>query len=56
MLIVGEQHLRRVLATYAAHFNTARPHRALHCVHPVRKRLFPSRSTARSGVDPSSAG
>ena len=29
MLIFGEQHLRRVLAEYAAHYNTARPHRAL---------------------------
>jgi putative transposase len=29
MLIFGERHLRRVLATYAAHYNTARPHRAL---------------------------
>jgi hypothetical protein len=29
MLIFGERHLRRVLATYAAHYNTQRPHRAL---------------------------
>jgi putative transposase len=29
MLIFGEQHLRRVLAAYAAHYNTQRPHRAL---------------------------
>ena len=29
MLIFGERHLRRVLAGYAAHYNTARPHRAL---------------------------
>ena len=29
MLIFGERHLRRVLARYAAHYNTARPHRAL---------------------------
>jgi transposase InsO family protein len=29
MLIFGERHLRRVLTTYAAHYNTARPHRAL---------------------------
>ena len=28
MLIFGEQHLRRVLAAYAAHYNTQRPHRA----------------------------
>ena len=29
MLIFGERHLRRVLAEYAAHYNTQRPHRAL---------------------------
>jgi putative transposase len=29
MLIFGEQHLRRVLAAYAAHYNRQRPHRAL---------------------------
>jgi hypothetical protein len=29
MLIFGERHLRRVLVGYAAHYNTARPHRAL---------------------------
>ena len=29
MLIFGERHLRRVLAQYAAHYNTQRPHRAL---------------------------
>ena len=29
MLIFGERHLRRALAVYVAHYNTARPHRAL---------------------------
>jgi hypothetical protein len=29
MLIFGERHLRRVLAAYAARYNTQRPHRAL---------------------------
>jgi transposase InsO family protein len=29
MLIFGQQHLRRVLAEYAQHYNTRRPHRAL---------------------------
>ena len=29
ILTFGEQHLRRVLAAYAAHYNTRRPHRAL---------------------------
>jgi putative transposase len=35
MLIIGEQHLRRVLAAYAAHYNTQRPHRALQ-LRPAR--------------------
>jgi transposase InsO family protein len=34
MLIFGERHLRRVLAGYADHYNTARPHRALHLRPP----------------------
>ena len=29
ILIFGERHLRKVLAVYAAYYNTARPHRAL---------------------------
>jgi putative transposase len=29
MLIFGEQHLRRVLAACAAHYNRRRPHRSL---------------------------
>ena len=29
MLILGEQHLRRVLAEYTAHYNRRRPHRSL---------------------------
>src|SRR4051812_33273339 len=38
MLIFGERHLQQVLAVYAAHYNTARPHRAL--------RLRPPRQTS----------
>jgi putative transposase len=38
MLIFGERHLRQVLAIYATHYNTARPHRAL--------RLRPPRPTS----------
>jgi hypothetical protein len=45
MLIFGERHLRRVLATYAVHYNTRRPHRAL--------RLRPPRPpTPVPGADP----
>ncbi|MFF1692265.1 integrase core domain-containing protein [Streptomyces sp. NPDC058257] len=35
-LIVNERHLRNVLATYETHFNTHRPHRALHQAAPLR--------------------
>ena len=38
MLIFGKRHLRQVLTGYAAHYNTARPHRAL--------RLRPPRPTS----------
>ena len=38
MLIFGVRHLQRVLAMYAAHYNTARPHRTL--------RLRPPRPTS----------
>src|SRR6185295_8978685 len=38
MLIFGEQHLRRVLTVYSAHYNDRRPHRAL--------RLRPPRPTS----------
>jgi transposase InsO family protein len=41
MLIFGEQHLRRVLAEYAAHYNTARPHRALQLRPPRRTSPVP---------------
>jgi putative transposase len=34
MLIFSERHLRRVLAVYAAYYNTARPHRALRLCPP----------------------
>ena len=35
ILIFGERHLRTVLARYAAHYNSRRPHRALQ-LHPPR--------------------
>jgi transposase InsO family protein len=50
MLIFGEGHLHRVLAVYAAHYNTARPHRALQMRHRAQHHRFPSRSLAGSGV------
>jgi transposase InsO family protein len=44
LLIFGERHLRRVLAEYAAHYNTQRPHRALQ-LRPPR----PEQSAADPG-------
>jgi transposase InsO family protein len=41
MLIFGERHLRRVLAEYAAHYNTRRPHRALQLRPPRSEELVP---------------
>ena len=35
MLIFGERHLRQVLAVYAAHYNTARPHQTLRLRPPL---------------------
>ena len=55
MLIFGEQHLRRVLAAYAAHYNRQRPIERCSCAHHVRDRLSPSQPTAGSGADRSSA-
>jgi putative transposase len=51
MLIFGERHLRQVLVGYAAHYNTARPHRALQLRPPRPTCRFPGRSIAGSGVD-----
>jgi putative transposase len=36
ILIVNERHLRRILAVYLHHFNTARPHRTLAQLAPVQ--------------------
>jgi transposase InsO family protein len=48
MLIFGEQHLRRVLAAYAAHYNERRPHRALR-LRPPRPHA-PVREPIRSRI------
>src|SRR5215210_2346945 len=47
MLIFGEQHLRRVLAEYAAHYNTQRPHRALQLRPPHPGSPVPQRAHGR---------
>ena len=54
LLIVNEHHLRRVLAEYLEHYNTARPHRALGQLTPAqaapgRPNLSTSPSTGSAG-------
>jgi putative transposase len=41
VLIVNEHHLRRVLAEYLRHYNTARPHRALGQLPPAQAHTRP---------------
>jgi putative transposase len=41
ILIVNEHHLRRILATYLHHFNTARPHRTLEQLAPIQAETHP---------------
>jgi putative transposase len=41
ILIVNEHHLRRILATYLYHFNTARPHRTLGQLAPAQAETHP---------------
>jgi putative transposase len=36
LLILGERHLRKVLAEYARHYNEHRPHQGLQQEHPLR--------------------
>ena len=44
ILILGERHLRRVLTTYGAYYNTARPHQGLD-----QRRPIPLENAARDG-------
>jgi putative transposase len=49
LLIFGDQHLRKVLAQYAAHYNGHRPHQARHQTPPLHKPASPPASPSRSG-------
>jgi transposase InsO family protein len=45
MLVLGRRHLERVLRTYAAHYNEARPHRGLDLKTPeARPEPIPRRA------------
>jgi len=41
LLIVNEQHLRRILTEYLMHYNTARPHRSLSQLTPAQAATRP---------------
>src|SRR5512142_1615653 len=49
MLILGERHLRAVLAEYQAHYNMARPHQGIAQHVPEGER--DSRRSAETGLD-----
>ncbi|WP_260479365.1 integrase core domain-containing protein, partial [Kibdelosporangium aridum] len=44
LLIIGERHLRTVLARYVTHYNTRRPHRALQLTPPRPDHSIPHQS------------
>ena len=56
VLILGEQHLREVLAEYARHYNGHRPHRGLQQEPPLRQPVRVVDITPGSSAGASSAG
>ena len=49
LLITGERHLRQVLAQYARHYNSHRPHQGLQQEYPLRLAGSVAGVTARIG-------
>ena len=56
VLILGEQHLRKVLAEYARHYNGHRPHQGRQQEPPLRQPGHAVDITARLSRGASSAG
>ena len=56
VLILGEQHLRKVLAEYARHYNGHRPHQGRQQEPPLRLPGHAVDITARLSAGASSAG
>jgi putative transposase len=52
ILIVNERHLRRILAVYLQHFNTARPHRILGLLAPAQAEIQPTSDQLGRPSDP----
>ncbi|HEX8933442.1 MAG TPA: integrase core domain-containing protein [Pseudonocardiaceae bacterium] len=52
ILIVNERHLRRILAVYLQHFNTARPHRTLGQLTPAQAENQPPSDQPGAPSDP----
>ena len=51
VLILGEAHLRAVLAEYQAHYNTARPHQGIAQRVPGGERHVPRVTATDSGAE-----